>query len=192
MTSDPSSKPGEITRLLDQACGGDPRAARELIPLLYEQLRARARKEMAGERAGHTFQPTVLVHEAYLRLVGDPVPAWENRAHFYVAAGEAMRRILIEHARKKGRLKRGGGLRRVPLSVVDLAERGDVEEVVSLDDAVRRLEERDRRLADGARLRFYAGLSEEETGAALGITGRTVRREWATARAWLLRELKTD
>lgn len=188
--SDP--KPDQVTRLLERASGGDTRAANELLPLVYEQLRARARKEMAGERPGHTLQPTALVHEAYMRLVGNREVAWDNRAHFYVAAAEAMRRILIEHARKKGRIKRGGGLRRVPLNVVDLAERGDVEEIVSLDDVIRRLEERDKRMADVVRLRFYAGLSETETAAALGVTGRTVRREWALARAWLLRELKAD
>lgn len=190
--SDPRSHPDEVTRLLERAGGGDSRAAGELLPLVYEQLRARARKEMAGERPGHTLQPTVLVHEAYLRLVGNHDVAWGGRAHFYVAAAEAMRRILIEHARKKGRRKRGGDLRRVPLDVVDLAERGDVEETVSLDGAVRRMERRDKRMADVVRLRFYAGLSEAETAAALGVTGRTVRREWAMARAWLLRELTAE
>jgi RNA polymerase sigma factor (TIGR02999 family) len=182
----------DITYLLQRAGAGDPEAASELLPLVYEQLRARARKEMAGERPGHSLQPTALVHEAYLRLIGTRQLTWDGRAHFYVAAAEAMRRILIEHARKRGRVKRGGGQRRVPLSVVDLAERCDVEEIVSLDDAIRRLEERDKRMADVVRLRFYTGLSETETAAALGVTGRTVRREWALARAWLLRELKAD
>jgi RNA polymerase sigma factor (TIGR02999 family) len=190
--SDSDPRPGEVTRLLERAGGGDPHAARELLPIVYGQLRARARKEMAGEKAGHTLQPTALVHEAYLRLVGNRELAWDNRAHFYVAAAEAMRRILIEHARKKGRLKRGGDRRRIPLNVVDLAERGDVEEILSLDDAVRRLEERDRRMADVVRLRFYSGLSETETAAALGVSERTVRREWSTARAWLLSRLKTE
>ena len=190
--SDSKPEPGEVTRLLERAGGGDPRAAGELLPIVYEQLRVRARTEMAGEKAGHTLQPTALVHEAYLRLVGNRELAWDNRAHFYVAAAEAMRRILIEQARKKGRLKRGGNRRRIPLNVVDLAERGDVEEILSLDDAVRRLEERDRRMADVVRLRFYSGLSETETAAALGVSERTVRREWSTARAWLLSRLKAE
>lgn len=188
----PDPNPNEVTHLLERASGGDPQAASELLPLVYEQLRARARKEMAGERRGHTLQPTALVHEAYLRLIGTRQITWDNRAHFYVAAAEAIRRILIEHARKKGRVKRGGDRRRVPLSVVDLAEHGDVEEILSLDDAIRRLEERDKRMVDVVRLRFYAGLSEAETAMALGVSGRTVRREWALARAWLLRRLKAD
>jgi len=188
----PDCESNEVTRLLERASRGDPRAIDDLLPLVYEQLRARARKEMAGERADHTLQPTALVHEAYLRLVGTQQISWDNRAHFYVAAAEAMRRILIEHARKKGRAKRGGGQRRIPLNVVDLAERGSVEEVVSLDDAIRRLEERDPRLADIVRLRFYTGLSEAETASALGVSARTVRREWSTARAWLLSKLKAD
>jgi RNA polymerase sigma factor (TIGR02999 family) len=186
---DPSD---EVTHLLDRASRGDTEAVGELLPLVYEQLRARARKEMAAERPEHTLQPTALVHEAYMRLVGNRELTWQSRAHFYVAAAEAMRRILIEHARKRGRIKRGGNLRRVPLDVVDLAERGDIEEVVSLDDAVRRLEERDKRAADVVRLRFYTGLSEAEVAAALGVTNRTVRRDWALARAWLLRALTAD
>jgi RNA polymerase sigma factor (TIGR02999 family) len=185
--SDP--EPNEVTRLIERASGGDPRAAGELLPLVYEQLRARARKEMAGERPDHTLQATALVHEAYMRLVGTRQITWDNRAHFYVAAAEAMRRILIEHARKRGRVKRGGDHRRVSLSMVELTEHGNVEEILSLDEAFRRLEERDKRLADVVRLRFYAGLSEAEVGAALGVTERTVRRQWALARAWLRREL---
>jgi RNA polymerase sigma factor (TIGR02999 family) len=182
----------EVTHLLDRASRGDTEAVGELLPLVYEQLRARARKEMAAERAEHTLQPTALVHEAYMRLVGNHELTWQSRAHSYVAASEAMRRILIQHARKRGRIKRGGNLRRVPLDVVDLAERGDIEEIVSLDDAVRRLEERDKRAADVVRLRFYTGLSEAEVAAALGVTNRTVRRDWALARAWLLRALTAD
>ncbi len=182
----------QVTHLLGRASRGDGAAVEELLPLVYDQLRARAQKEMAAERPDHTLQPTALVHEAYLRLVGNQELSWQSRAHFYVAAAEAMRRILIEHARKRGRIKRGGDRKRVPLDVVDLAERADVEEIVSLDDAVRRLEERDRRAADVVRLRFYVGLSEAEAAAALGVTSRTVRRDWALARAWLLRELAPD
>jgi RNA polymerase sigma factor (TIGR02999 family) len=144
---------------------------------------------MADERPDHTLQATALVHEAYLRLVGSHEVAWENRAHFYVAAAEAMRRILIEHARKRGRIKRGGDRARVPLNTVYLAEKAYPEEIMSVDSAIRRLEERDSRMARIVRLRFFAGLSTEEIAETLGLSDRTVRREWALARAWLHREL---
>ena len=179
----------DITRLLEAVGDGDPHAAQKLLPQVYEQLRKAAQKQMAGERSEHTLQATALVHEAYIRLVGSHEVAWENRAHFYVAAAEAMRRILIEHARKRGRIKRGGDLNRVPLSAVYLAEEAHHEEIMSVDSAIRRLEERDSRMAKIVRLRFFAGLSTEETAETLGLSDRTVRREWALARAWLHKEL---
>jgi len=178
-----------VTEILEKVASGDPRAADELFPLVYEQLRAAAQKQMAHERGDHTLQATALVHEAYLRLVGPHEVSWENRAHFYVAAAEAMRRVLIEHARKRGREKRGGGRRRVPLSAADLVQDPELEEILSVDAAIRRLEERDGRMARIVRLRFFAGLGVAETAAALGLSDRTVRREWALARAWLHREL---
>jgi RNA polymerase sigma factor (TIGR02999 family) len=185
----PDSSPG-VTRLLERASSGDPTAARELLHLVYEQLRASAAQRMVAERQDHTLQATALVHEAYLRLVGEGHTTWDGRAHFYIAAAEAMRRILIEHARKRGRRKRGGDWRRTTLDSVDLArEPAPVEDIVSVDQAIRRLEERDERMAKIVRLRFFAGLSVQEVAAALGITDRTVRREWAVARAWLYREL---
>ncbi len=183
------SEQADITRLLEAAGEGDPRAAQKLLPQVYQQLRKAAQKQMADERSDHTLQATALVHEAYIRLVGSHEVAWENRAHFYVAAAEAMRRILIEHARKRGRIKRGGDHARVPLSTVYLTEKADPEEIMSVDSAIRRLEERDSRMARIVRLRFFAGLSTEETAKALGLSDRTVRREWALARAWLHREL---
>lgn len=182
-----------VTRLLERASSGDPAAAHELLPLVYEQLRASAAQRMAAERPGHTLQPTALVHEAYLRLVGQGHTTWDGRAHFYVAAANAMRRILIDHARRRGRQKRGGDWRRVTLNSVDLAqETVPIEEIVSVDGAIRRLEERDERLAKIVRLRFFAGLSVQEIAAALGVTDRTVRREWVVARAWLYRDLAGD
>ncbi len=183
------SEQADITRLLEAAGEGDPRAAQKLLPQVYEQLRKAAQKQMADERPDHTLQATALVHEAYIRLVGSHEVAWENRAHFYVAAAEAMRRILIEHARKRGRIKRGGDRARVPLSTVYLAEKAHPEEIMSVDSAIRRLEERDSRMARIVRLRFFAGLSTEEIAETLGLSDRTVRREWALARAWLHREL---
>ena len=179
----------DITRLLDAAGDGDPRATQKLLPLVYDQLRKAAQKQMAEERPDHTLQATALVHEAYIRLVGSHQTAWENRAHFYVAAAEAMRRILIEHARKRGRIKRGGDRNRVPLSAVYLAEEANPEEIMSVDRTIRRLEGRDSRMARIVRLRFFAGLSTKETVETLGLTDRTVRREWALARAWLHKEL---
>jgi RNA polymerase sigma factor (TIGR02999 family) len=179
----------DVTRILEAAGQGDPHAAQKLLPMVYEQLRKAAQKQMAGERPDHTLQATALVHEAYLRLVGSHQTAWENRAHFYVAAAEAMRRILIEHARKRGRIKRGGDHERAPLSAAYLIQEARPEEIMSVDAAIRRLEGRDSRMARIVRLRFFAGLSVEETAEALGVSDRTVRREWALARAWLHREL---
>ena len=183
------SEQADITRLLEAAGEGDPRAAQKLLPQVYEQLRKAAQKQMADERPDHTLQATALVHEAYIRLVGSHEVAWENRAHFYVAAAEAMRRILIEHARKRCRIKRGGDRSRVPLSAVYLVENAHPEEIMSVDSAIRRLEGRDSRMATIVRLRFFAGLSTEEVAETLGLSDRTVRREWALARAWLHKEL---
>ena len=175
----------EISRILG---GKDPVDMDRLLPLVYGRLRAIAAARMAGERPGHTLDATGLVHEAYLKLVQGPL-GWEGKAHFYAAAAEAMRRILVDHARGRGREKRGAGRVRLPLDVVDLASREDPSEILSVDDAVRRLEERDPRMAGIVKLRFFAGLSDEETAQALGITDRTVRREWTLARAFLQREL---
>ena len=184
-----SSGAAEITRLLNQTGqGGRPAAA--LLPLVYEELRELARRRMASERDGHTLQATALVHEAYLRLVGgEDAGRWAGRAHFFHAAAEAMRRILIDHGRQRGQVKRGGGRRRVPLSVEHLAAEGDFEEIVALDDALSRLERENPDVAAVVRLRFYAGLSVEETAEALGLSARTVNREWTYARAWLFRQL---
>lgn len=175
----------EVTRILAAIESGDRRAADGLLPLVYEQLRAIARQRMAQERPEHTLQATALVHEAYLRLVGGQEVKWANRAHFYLAAAEAMRRILIEHARKRNRVKRGGDRRRAPVSVADLAAEQDFEEIVAVDDAIRRLEKEDAQAAKIVRLRFFAGLSVDETARAVGLSPRTVAREWAYARAWL-------
>jgi RNA polymerase sigma factor (TIGR02999 family) len=175
----------QVTRMLIDARDGDAGAVEKLLPLVYEQLRAIARRNMQQERAGHTLEATALVHEAYLRLVGDHDVQWDSRAHFYVAAAEAMRRILIDHARGHSRQKRGGGRHRVPLDVVDLATEDDPDEILAVDEAFRRLQKEDPDAARVVHLRFYAGLSVEETAAALGMSERSVAREWAYARAWL-------
>jgi RNA polymerase sigma factor (TIGR02999 family) len=181
----------DITRAL-QAAENGASPDRELLALVYEQLRAEANRLMAGERAEHTLQPTALVHEAYLKLFGPRQIPWKNRAHFYAAAAEAMRRILIDHAKARGRQRRGGGKRPIPLSLADVADSWHVEEILSLDDAVRRLGERDLALAEVVRLRFYAGLSIEETAEALGVSPATVKRRWEYGRTWLFRELTKE
>jgi RNA polymerase sigma factor (TIGR02999 family) len=187
-----SPTPQSVTRLLYDVEQGDPHAANDLLPLVYEQLRSIARRQMADERAGHTLDATALVHEAYLRLMHDRTVGWAGRAQFFCAAAEAMRRILVEHARSRNRLKRGGGIprRRVPLSVLELATEHDPAQILALDDAVRRLEEQSPDLAAVVRLRFFAGLSIEETAEALGMSARSVKRDWSYARAWLFRVLE--
>src|SRR6478672_68983 len=147
---------------------------------------------MAAERPGHTLQATALVHEVYLKLLGGPDAPWAGRKQFFFAAAEAMRQILIDHARAHRGLKRGGGRKRVPLSVLDLASEEHIPEILALDEAVSRLEKTSPDVAAVVRLRFYAGLSIEETAEALGISPRTVKREWTYARARLFRELSDD
>lgn len=186
----------DITRLLNAAFRADGGSTGELLELVYKQLREIAQQRMKAERPGHTLEATALVHEAYLRLAGDAEVEWANRAHFFYAAAEAMRRILIEHARSRGRIKRGGdgggaqpARRRIALDVVDLAADGSPDEILSVDEAVQRLEARDPDLGRIVRLRFFAGLTEQETANALGVTDRTVRRDWALAKALLMKDL---
>ena len=173
------------------AASADSLQASRILPLVYEQLRAIAKQRLSLERRDHTLQATALVHEAYLRLSSKPGLTFENRAHFYAAAAEAMRRILVEHARSLGRDKRSGSRRRteMPLDVVDLAAAVDSEGILTLDAAIRRLEEEDPSAAKIVQLRFYAGLSVDETADALGISASTVDREWSFARAWLRRAI---
>ena len=151
----------DITPLLGEVARGNASAAEELLPLVYDQLRAVAQQRMSAERAGHTLQATALVHEAFLRLVGPRQIPWQSQAHFYTAAAEAMRRILVDHARAKRREKRGGERNRVALNVVDLAASENPEDILALDEAFRRLEQREPEAADVVRLRFFAGLSVE-------------------------------
>lgn len=181
---------GELTHLLKQASQGKSLSAAGLLPLVYEELRKLATCRMAGERADHTLQATALVHEAYLRLLGGHDHDWANRAQFFVAAAEAMRRILIEHARAFRGPRRGGGLRKWPADVIDLATVEDPEQILALDEAVSRLEQQDADAARVVRLRFYAGLSIEETAGVMGISARTVKRDWSFARAFLYRILE--
>jgi len=179
----------QVTRVLQDVGAGRAQASQQLLPLVYEELLVIARQRLRDERVHHTLNATALVHEAYMRLVGDDAAAWENRAHFFGAAARAMRQVLIDYARKRGRAKRGGDQARIPLNVVDLAVEAPVEDVLAVDRAVEKLAAKDPRMAEVVQLRFYAGLSVEETAAALGMSERTVRREWSLARAWMMREL---
>jgi len=181
---------GQVTRLLADAAAGRPNAARDLLPLVYRSLRDLADRQMATERGEHTLQATALVHEAYLRLVGSSDLGWDSRAHFYGAAAEAMRRILIEHARRVGAKKRGGGRKREIANVADLAHEDTVGDALEIDAAIEALRRDDPRAASVIHLRFYTGLSIDETACALNVAPSTVDREWRYARAWLLRHLQ--
>lgn len=183
--------PSDVTRLLQAEVQADSAAAEELLGLVYEQLRKIAQQRMAEERAGHTLQATALVHEAYLRLTSGTEISWQGRAHFFAAAAEAMRRILIDHARRKGTAKRGNGLRAVS-NVVDLASEEKISDALIIDDLILRLEREDAAAAQVVRLRFFAGLSLEDTAQAVGVAVPTVSRKWTYARAWLARQWETD
>src|SRR5262249_26024567 len=170
---------------------GDPHAAGQLLPLVYDELRKLAAHKLAHETPGQTLQPTALVHEAYLRLVASPQgerqeeTPWDSRGHFFAAAAEAMRRILVESARRKNRVKHGGGLQRVDLDDQDVPVRPPPDEVLALDEALTRLAEEDAEAARVVQLHFFAGLSIEQAAEALGISRATAYRQWSYARAWL-------
>lgn len=181
---------GEQTRNLPDLRGlTHAEAVDRLIPFVYAELRAMAEAQLRHERPDHSLQATALVHETYLRLLGDGYPNWTERGHFFHAAGEAMRRLLIEHARKRARVKRGGHRIQVSLSGVDFAIEQDPEEILALDDAIRRLRDVDPSAANVVRLRFFAGLSVAETARTLEVSESTIKREWAFARAWLFNAL---
>jgi len=186
----------EITRILHAISQGDPHAATELLPLVYEELRQLAAQKLAYETPGNTLQPTALVHEAYLRLVangdresGDSETNWDSRGHFFAAAAEAMRRILVESARRKQGVKHGGGLRRVPLQEFHRVAESP-QDLLDLDDALTRLAAEEPMTARLVQLRFFAGLSIPEAAATLGISVPTANRWWTFARSWLYAELE--
>ena len=180
----------DVTRILSAIQAGERHKAAELLPLVYAELRKLAAARMAVESAGQTLQPTALVHEAYLRLVGgSPPDGWDGRGHFFAAAAEAMRRILVEHARHKGTRKAGGGRRRVDLADVEPAGPEPDLDLVALDEALARLERLDARKAQVVKLRFFAGLTGEQAARALGIATSTADADWAFARCWLRLEM---
>ena len=183
----------DVTQILNAIEQGDPKAADELLPLVYQELRKLAAQKMAREQPGHTLQATALVHEAWLRLGADAQPGWQNRAHFFAAASEAMRRILVERARRKHREKRGGGAEHVDLAELEIAAPlGNEEESLAVHEALDRLAAHDSRKAEVVKLRYFVGFSFEETAEVLGISVPTAKREWAYARAWLHQEIAAD
>jgi RNA polymerase sigma factor (TIGR02999 family) len=180
----------EMTRILDAIEQGDPKASDELLPLVYQELRTLAAHKMASEAPGQTLQPTALVHEAWLRLGDGETQRWGNRAHFLGAAAEAMRRILVESARRKKRLKHGGQLERVCVDEVELPLPLPNDELLALDEALDRLSKVDSRAAEVVKLCFFVGLTREQAARELGVSLATVERLWSFARAWLFREME--
>ena len=181
----------EVTRILSAIEQGDPHAAEQLLPLVYEELRKLAAQKLAQEKPGQTLEATALVHEAYLRLVdADKAQNWNSRGHFFAAAAEAMRRILVENARRKQSRKHGGDLARQNLATADVAAPETPHEVLALDEAIQKLARQDKGAADVVQLRFFAGLPLPEVAKLLGISPRTADRLWAYARAWLHQELQ--
>jgi RNA polymerase sigma factor (TIGR02999 family) len=185
----------EVTRILSAIEQGDPHAAEQLLPLVYDELRRLAAQKLAQEKAGQTLQPTALVHEAYMRLVGNEETAvhgaqrWDSQGHFFAAAAEAMRRILIDRARQKRAAKRGGGRKRLDIDALDVATQASPDQLLALNDALDKLGGADPAAARLVNLRYFAGLTVEEAGEALGISTATAYRHWKYARAWLHSEL---
>ncbi len=188
----------DVTRILNAIDEGDPHAADELLPLVYAELRRLAAHRMANEAAGHTLQPTALVHEAWLRLVGNENQnqnqKWNGRAHFFGAAAEAMRRILIDNARRKRALRHGGGRERVDLKEIDLAlaTNADADDLLAINEALEKFAAIDKQKAELVKLRYFVGLTIEQAAEALGLSAPTAKRHWAYARAWLHQEIRTN
>jgi len=182
----------DITRILQDLSRGQSHASEELLPLVYEELRKLAAARMAQESSGHTLQPTALVHEAWLRLAGDSQRQWQNRAHFFGAAAEAMRRILIENARRKSRLKRGGDQVRVDIDDLDLAATTPDDRVLLIDEALEQFKTEDPERAKIVLLKFFGGLTNQEVAESMDVNERTVERQWAFAKAWLYEKIKNQ
>lgn len=192
MTSSQPSRQGQVTALLRDVDAGREGATEELLELVYEELRRMARARMARERPGQTLQPTALVHEVFLELLGPDAPSWEGRRHFFGAAGEAMRRHFVHRARRYATAKRGGDLRRVDIEGVDLPDPTPASELLALDRALEELEAAEPRVAEVVKLRFFVGFTVEETAAAVDVSPRTVDRLWQGGRAWLHARMAGD
>lgn len=182
----------DLTRLLVRVEHGDPRAAEELLPLVYAELRKLAAQKMAREAPGHTLQPTALVHEAWLRISGNEPSKWNGRDHFFAAAAEAMRRILIENARRKRALRHGGNRQRVEIEKLQIPAELKEDQLIALDEALELLSQQDKVKAQVVKLRFFVGLTNEEIADILGLSAPTAKRYWAYARAWLYREMRNQ
>jgi RNA polymerase sigma factor (TIGR02999 family) len=182
----------DVTQILSAIEQGDPRAAEQLLPQVYDELRKLAAQKLAQEKPGQTLQATALVHEAYLRLVGTQDPGWNSRGHFFAAAAEAMRRILVENVRRKDRLKRGGGRARIEVEHLDVATPEEPEELLALDEALTRLAVADLQAAELVKLRYFAALTLKQAAEALGIAPRTADFLWAYAKAYLLKEMRGE
>jgi len=182
----------ELTQVLQAIRRGDGQASDELLPLVYNELRQLAAARMSQEAAGQTLQATALVHEAWLRMVGAGDRTWQNRAHFFGAAAEAMRRILVENARRKFRLKRGGGQARVDIDEIDVAAATPDEKVLLMDEALEQLRAQDPEKARIVVLKFFGGMTNQEVAENLGVTERTVERQWAYSKAWLFQKIQTE
>ena len=182
----------DVTRILNAIERGDAKATDELLPLVYEELRLLAAQKLSQEKPGQTLQATALVHEAYIRLVGDEPQSWNSRGHFFAAAAEAMRRILVENARSKGRLKRGGEKQRVDFDGVDPIVNGIAEDVIVVDEALSKLALMDAMKAELVKLRYFGGLTIEQAAQVLGVSETTAKEHWRFARAWLYRQMKPD
>ncbi len=180
----------DVTCILERAQAGDPSAADELLPVVYEELRRLAAAKMANEAAGQTLQPTALVHEAWLRLVGNENQQWNGRAHFFGAAAEAMRRILVENGRRKRAVRHGGGQAKLDIHELELASPAPDDELLAVNDALEKLAVRDRKKAELVKLRYFVGLTTEEAAQVLGISVPTADRWWNFSRAWLFEEIE--
>jgi RNA polymerase sigma factor (TIGR02999 family) len=181
----------EVTRILDAIGHGDAQAADQLLPLVYQELRRLAAFKMASEPAGHTLQPTALVHEAWLKLAGQRDRKWQDKQNFFAAAAEAMRRILVDSARRKRRLRHGGGQARIDLEEVNLAVEND-EQLLAVNEALSKLTVKDPEKAELVKLRYFVGMTIDEAGQVLGISEATAKRHWAYCRAWLCAEMKAN
>lgn len=186
-----SREPTQVTRLLMDWSRGDAEALDQLLPLVYQELRKLAAALLRSERSDHTLQPTALIHEAYLRLVDQEMPSWENRAHFFGVAARLMRQILVDHARRRVAARRGGAARKVSLDDARIFTEDQTHELLALDNALRKLEEFDERKCRIIEMRSFGGMSVEETAAAIGVSVPTIKREIKLGKAWLLRELKS-
>jgi len=180
----------QVTLLLKQVANGNEEAVGNLIPLVYDELRRVAQRRLRVERTDHTLQPTALVHEAYLKLVAQRNANWQNRAHFFAVASRVMRRILVDHARGRLRMKRGGRQAKLPLDKVFILSRGRCDELLALDESLERLSKLDDRQSRIVELRFFGGLSVDEVAKVLGVSSKTVKRDWSMAKAWLYGELR--